>query len=341
MDVVDILDYRNGAMIPTRRRVKESQLRGLMRITEEIVHCVMYVGFLGKDGDEIEGTAFWISVPMEGMEKHHLVIATAKHVIEGIPKEKEVRLRVNTRQREAHWIPTVRSGWLMSMENDVAIYVWQEERDGDLSDYHFYSLNKAMHADKKRVEKEVIGIGDEVFTTGLFALHSGRRRNHPIIRTGNIAAFPEDKVPTKLYGDIEAYLIELRSISGLSGSPVFVHLPRGSSIRPIRKETGPPSGSSLGRVAFSLGDTALLLGVMHGHFDLDEDKLDSAIKKDDVEKLNTGIGIVAPIDYVWDMLEGAAREILKQEAQREREKVITTMYSAGGISKERFLTTLK
>ena len=52
-----------------------------------------------------------------------------------------------------------------------------------------------------------IGIGDEVFVTGLFRGHTGRQRNVPIVRVGNIAAMPEEKVRTSR-GDCLAYLIQ-------------------------------------------------------------------------------------------------------------------------------------
>lgn len=33
--------------------------------------------------------------------------------------------------------------------------------------------------------------------------------------------FPDERILTDNYGDMEAYLVEARSIGGLSGSPVF------------------------------------------------------------------------------------------------------------------------
>jgi hypothetical protein len=66
-----------------------------------------------------------------------------------------------------------------------------------------------------------IGIGDAVFITGLFSHHPGKARNLRVIRVGNIAAMPDEPVKTQR-GEMEAYLIEARSLGGLSGSPVFV-----------------------------------------------------------------------------------------------------------------------
>lgn len=73
-----------------------------------------------------------------------------------------------------------------------------------------------------------IGIGDEVYSLGLFAEVVNTSRNIPILRHGNISMLPAQQLQTELgFGDV--YLIEARSIGGMSGSPVFVrptgHLP--------------------------------------------------------------------------------------------------------------------
>src|SRR5207249_4040069 len=75
-----------------------------------------------------------------------------------------------------------------------------------------------------------IGIGDAVLISGLFAYLGGEKRNLPIVRMGNIAMMPgteripveRHKVRGRTIEDVEGYLIEVRSRSGMSGSPCFV-----------------------------------------------------------------------------------------------------------------------
>jgi hypothetical protein len=56
---------------------------------------------------------------------------------------------------------------------------------------------------------------------------AGSTRNIPIVRTGVIAAMPAIDEPFVRKGEeYHAYLAEMRSIGGLSGSPVFVFLDR-------------------------------------------------------------------------------------------------------------------
>jgi hypothetical protein len=75
------------------------------------------------------------------------------------------------------------------------------------------------------IQKESIGLGDDVFAIGLFTRKAGDDRNIPIMRTGIIASMPHEPLEASESEDTyNAYLVELRSIGGLSGSPVFVNL---------------------------------------------------------------------------------------------------------------------
>ena len=126
-----------------------------------------------------------------------------------------------------------------------------------------------------------IGAGDEVFMAGLFTKHSGTSKNMPIVRMGNVAMMPRDAVETK-YGDMETYLIEARSIGGMSGSPVFV----------CKADViGEP-----GRM--------WLMGLIHGHWQLrDEGSADTVIE--DLTSngpINMGIAIVVPAQKIWETL---------------------------------------
>src|SRR5262249_41522483 len=68
------------------------------------------------------------------------------------------------------------------------------------------------------------GLGDEVATIGLYTSQYGQAKNVPVVRIGHIAMLPDEPVASHR-GYVKAYLIETRSIAGLSGSPVFVNLP--------------------------------------------------------------------------------------------------------------------
>ncbi|MEO6887988.1 MAG: hypothetical protein ABI456_02820 [Ktedonobacteraceae bacterium] len=70
-----------------------------------------------------------------------------------------------------------------------------------------------------------ITIGDETYTVGLYSLVPGRNDNVPVVRVGNVAMMPGEPIRCGDNMDRELYLIEMRSIAGLSGSPVFAFSP--------------------------------------------------------------------------------------------------------------------
>jgi hypothetical protein len=94
-----------------------------------------------------------------------------------------------------------------------------------------------------------IGPGDEVFMLGRFIKHDGKLTNTPSVRFGNLSmtAAPIEH-PT--LGTQESFAVEMRSLGGYSGSPVFVY----------------PSPWNMNSGNVQLGGSRLfLLGVDWGH----------------------------------------------------------------------------
>jgi hypothetical protein len=140
------------------------------------------------------------------------------------------------------------------------------------------------------MQEQEIGIGNEVAFAGLFVNHHGKKRNEPIVRFGTISAMPAEPVATKV-GDIEAYLIESRSVGGLSGSPVFVDV----GMFKGANQDGP-------RQYRTAGPGMYLIGVMHGHWraPLEDVKVDDGIS---TEYVNMGIAVVTPIDELLSLFD--------------------------------------
>lgn len=66
--------------------------------------------------------------------------------------------------------------------------------------------------------------GDEIFMIGRLVNQAGWQRNTPVVRFGNLSMLPNPHEPISMepYGEHEAFLVECRSLSGFSGSPVFL-----------------------------------------------------------------------------------------------------------------------
>jgi hypothetical protein len=171
---------------------------------------------------------------------------------------------------------------------DAAVFAWRPSLK--LDDWEFplkYALTPAL------MTKEGIGLGDDVFVAGLFSRRTGHARNIPIVRVGNIAALPEEPIETAM-GLQEAYLIELLSIGGLSGSPVFTYLGG------IRRESAQAGAENLHYRSGAIH----LLGLVHGHWNAaSQDRMDAATDAlDGGERVNMGIAIVVPIIRVLEIL---------------------------------------
>jgi hypothetical protein len=150
----------------------------------------------------------------------------------------------------------------------------------------------------ERIREHDIGLGDEVYVAGMFTARIGDSRNIPIVRVGIISAMPDEKVRTN-YGYHHAYLIESRSIDGLSGSPVFVRR------QPLQQGRD-------GQLKFQNGQMEFLIGMLLGHNPVtnpgDTVRILSqeGFEPDTAEvpiPWNTGIGIVLPISYLVEAMD--------------------------------------
>jgi hypothetical protein len=285
------VDYRLGG-IP-RYSIADNP-EHYMIIPDEIRKSVVFVCYKDKSNNiHLAGTGFFIFILPEDQATTILgfnYLVTAKHVLIGIGRksiDQKVYLRVNLVSGGSTLVACDLADWKYHPEDpsvDAAILAWMPPQD----QVEFRTLPHTMFATEQVIKQNNIGIGDEVFIAGLFVNHFGKAKNLPIIRTGNIALMPEERIAVKDFGSIEAYLIEARSIGGLSGSPVFVHL---YGTRPTATGTELLGGSKF-----------FLLGLMHGHWDLPVVNQDLVVQ-DTLrnESVNMGIAIVVPGDKIMEI----------------------------------------
>jgi hypothetical protein len=285
-----------------------------MKIPDEIRKCVVFVCYRTGTKTKLAGTAFLVGIPLEDTGISAVYVITAKHIIDAIrakSSDQKVYLRMNFKDTEAKLIETPIESWIFHPKEsnvDVAIMGWAPPQE--IFDYRLIHIQTA--ATQEVIKQQGIGVGDEVFLTGLFENRVGLQRNLPIIRVGNIASMPEEKIHTRNLGDIDAYLIEARSIGGLSGSPVFV---TSSDIDSVK--ISPKRAAEIYRRFY-------WLGLMHGHFDLEKLELDALVEDSLTNlKINIGIAIVVP---VWKILEvmnqeifAKGREVAIKQARQKKE----------------------
>lgn len=260
-----------------------------MVVPDIVRKCVGFIGYKNNDGMYIPaGTFFLVGKRQEGTDKVFTYAVTAKHVIDNIRDIRcdEVYLRTNTIEGNARWYATDIANWIFhpdDLEVDVAIHIGSVQGQDQL----IYPVDR--FATLEVLIKEGIGVGNEIFLAGLFARHHGEQRNIPIIRVGDIAAMPEEPIETR-FGQMEGYLIESRSIGGISGSPVFVHL--GTDYSTLES----------GRLGYAY-QKFYLLGLMHGHWETVQAGGYLNDEERSKEIVNMGIAIVVPASKILEVIE--------------------------------------
>jgi hypothetical protein len=254
-----------------------------VRINDTILGCV---GFLAEyltadesqDAVDLKGSAFAVCVPGVALPNEvFFYFVTARHILKNLSLDR-IRILVNKHDggRDAikpeewyfHPDPTV----------DVAI-----ARYNIPPWVHIRHIQLQMFLTSEIVIKRNIGLGDNVFFPGLFEIIPGEKRNAPLLRHGAIAMIPEHPIQVGS-GFSEMLLIEARSVSGISGSPVFV---RGTAW--IREGYASVDDKTPAPIIVQSTDV-YLLGMIWGHWDEDE------------RGVNTGIAAVTPVDKIRETL---------------------------------------
>jgi hypothetical protein len=262
-----------------------------MRVKDFVRDCVCFIGTRTSSGTfQPRATAFAVAVEEDGISFSYLV--TAEHVVSRMKDSgQKLFLRTNTVDGKC-------------VEDDITDWVWtfhpnnaQEATDVAVTAIQFLENeiinpipivgSRSIAGPRDVLEREGIGVGDEVTIVGLFRSHAGNERNVPIVRIGNIAMMTGERVKTNYCNETDAYLVEAMSIGGLSGSPVIVNLP---AVRIIDKNITTLAGKK----------AYYLLGLMHGHFDIDLSQ-DTAVdpnQKASVGGINSGVGVVIPVEKI-------------------------------------------
>jgi len=310
-----------------------------MLIPDEVRKSVVFLLYVNKKQQlNLAGTGFFVSVqPDEFDGRTFVYLITAKHVIVAVRQHSidgNIIVRINDRNGGQQTIAVHESVWKEHPTDssvDISVLNWAPKEDV----FDYLTLPETMLATDEIIKRESIGLGDEVFITGLFVSHFGKARNIPIVRVGNIASMPEEKVDTSTFGSIEAYLIEARSIGGLSGSPVFVNLSgiRGNQIR---------------------NNVLYLLGLIHGHWDTQEKAIDGLKEDNSGGNVNMGIAIVVPSTKILEVINQPIFAEIRKNVMNDYKKakmpvedtpaqdsVAANEQNLEGITKEEFEDALK
>ena len=268
-----------------------------MRIPDRVPQCICFLYVYGAEEGPVKpdmgGTGFFVSV--RGTTDHtllHIYLVTAKHVIENSRKYDGLHMRYTDMQSRQPVDREIVGEWRFHPDPsvDLAVLPFTTFRDAGDNPLHIprpLAFDSSFLTPEKR-KIFGVGVGDELSIVGLFKDRPGTSKNIPIVRTGNIAAMPDEPIyDPKRKEYFEAYLAEVRSFRGLSGSPVFVSLAAGREDDGVLNERG----------------YLLLIGVIRGHFEATQ-RARRALSEEELDlmALNTGVAYVTPVTYLAEVL---------------------------------------
>ncbi len=277
------------------------------RIQDEYLDCAIYLypdAQSAKDGDRIGGSGFLVNVPL-GEERlgKQLYAVTNRHVVldeQGHPRTLVIRL--NNQMNAFEIVEPPEGSWILHPNgDDLAVC----PIDISITRFRFVSVSVSMFISREDVVRYNVGPGDEAFLVGRFVGHDGKQRNLPTARFGNISMLPHEPVEHPMGFSQESFLVEVRSIGGYSGSPVFVH---GQAIERagIRKESLPMR----------------LLGVNWGHLPdwqyVRYEHSEKIVSERWMVREPTGMATVVPAWHLRDLL--FVEELVKQREKEEERR---------------------
>jgi len=190
------------------------------RIRDSLLDTVFYLypsRAAAERGKKIGGTGFLIAVESKADPSEHWAFGVSnKHVVhtDGCSVARLNRLdgTMQIFELEPH-------EWIEHPDgDDVAIVPFAIDTDV----HRAKGLGRDMFITKELIGAEDIGPGDNVFMVGRFINHEGKQQNDPSVRFGNISVMPKEKIRQTNGFLQESFAVEMRSMAGYSGSPVFI-----------------------------------------------------------------------------------------------------------------------
>ncbi len=295
------------------------------RIPDVYLDCVIYLFKTAAGAEEPKagtpsGSGFLVRIDEEARDMPganklvpHVYAVTCAHVVEG----GGCVVSLNSKEGKKVTLPTNPGDWLLSPSGDD-VAVCHLDLGSHLK-YACLTLNGVVSLEMSK--EGAVSIGDEVFMVGRFAVHAGKERNIPVVRFGNVAMMPWETIEQPRGHNQLSYLAEMRSLPGLSGSPVFLYQPY-VSFRDIKTqlEKFPPGSQN----PLNFGDkipleisAPLFLGIDWGTLRIsDQGQVESS--GDKVNLLaHSGFAGIIPAWQLTDLLLSGEVKQKRQEATAE------------------------
>jgi hypothetical protein len=291
----------------------------------QLGQSVVFLGYRTGETLKFAGTAFFVAVPISRLYASPYLVTTAHTIKEITTRTTDAVVYVRANRKDMSGVELKQlplKAWRFHEDDrvDVAAVPVSHDifRDCDVraldADYTVRTRDPNEHW-----AFQWLSPGTEIQMIGLFTEHYGKYLNVPIVRAGIIASCPPDPVKTRV-GMAHAYLADIVSIGGHSGSPVFTHDADTADLF--------YSGTDNRSPILVYDENTFLVGLMQGHWReasdptmLNEDAPFEATQDvewdTDRERRHTGISIIIPSDRILETLN--QREFVEmRETEKQR-----------------------
>lgn len=281
----------------------------------------------------IAGTIYFVEVPLDPLSHRHGSTYYAITTYHSLVNASRIAIRFNLKGGGITDEPSLPGDWIKEKSVDTAVLPldalplddyeieWIKlEHFADTDDHVEHVIVEASGPSEDvtlEITGEPYGLGDEIFSVGLFEGHSGTLQAQPAVRFGHIALKPAsgEKVLAETepgeYIEIEAYLIEMSTWKGQSGSPVFIR-PRISDER-THKRPGWERSYLIGMIQGMYPGHERVKGYTQGGKELNV-----------YVPFNMGIGILIPSRKIQDIL-------MQDKLKKDRENKLAKKKSEPNI----------
>lgn len=188
-----------------------------VRLPDGLAKCIVYMfpdKVAAEDGDgSSAATAFWVGVKTDNRTRAFLV--TNAHVIDAGATVARWLLE----DGKAHIAVTNENAWFRHQDRNIDLAIY--EVTGNLFACDILMPLQTFVAQDELSSLDV-RLGDDVCMVGLHRRHNDSITDTPTARFGHLIQFPGEKILDDRGREQYAYLLQIPSLPGFSGSPVFL-----------------------------------------------------------------------------------------------------------------------
>jgi hypothetical protein len=208
---------------------------GMPRLNPQLSDCVFYLYGINPKTGKVEGplgTGSIVGRPSQADgSAYNLYGVTNWHV--ALERGASI-IRLNTHNGKTRFLRYELTDWqFIPRHDDIAAIDLADDLSQTTDEIMF--IGEKQFISREILEQFGIWLGEDVFMIGLYVNQDGGARNIPCGRFGNLSMVANEQAPIEQPNKMmrPSHLVDMRSRSGFSGSPVFVYrIPEADLSRP-------------------------------------------------------------------------------------------------------------